>query len=136
MVLPPMVLSRGVRKTPRNRTPGAASGGRKSRGRPAEAALQQRPVEARSGVGLAPGRDMLMARNPGDRIAPRQRLEQRQQRVVLRRLERAAFEALQLDADRVVVAVGAALPLRGAGMPGALIAGDELQQFAVATDDE
>ncbi len=56
--------------------------------------------------------------------------------LVLGRLERIALEALELDADREVVAVPAPPPCRRAGVPCALAARDELQQRAIAADQE
>ena len=98
-----------------------------------EPRAQQRPVEARTGIVLAPRRDVLVADDRLDRIAARQRRRQSHQRVVLRSLEGLAFQAFELDAQRVVVAVLAPAPRRAARVPGAPLAGDELQQFAAAS---
>ena len=75
---------------------------------------------------------------PGDiecAMAALQCTQQVRQALVLHRLEPPAFQPFQLDADGVVVAVVATAPARGAGMPGAGIAGHELQQRAIAAHE-
>src|SRR5688500_5153434 len=60
---------------------------------PAQLAPQPRPVEAGSGILFAARRDVLMARDEGDRIALRQRGAEARQGFVLRILEDVALEA-------------------------------------------
>ncbi len=62
------------------------------------------PIEARAGIGLAARRDVSVAGNRLDRIARRQRARERGQRRVLGRLEGPLVGALELDADREIVA--------------------------------
>ena len=61
--------------------------------RAAEIACQRAPIESRARIGLAAGRDMLMANHGVDRITLRGRAQQTSQRRVLRRLESFAFVA-------------------------------------------
>ncbi len=51
-------------------------------------------------------------------------------------LEAVAFEAFEFDADRIVVAVRTALPYGLPGVPGALVARDELPKFSAAANQE
>src|SRR5213595_802291 len=124
-------LRAGVRPPDRN-----GKSRRKPLARPREFALQARPVEARPRVLLAAGRDVLVAGDVRDRIALRDRGRQLRERLVLRGLEAVAFQAFELDADRIVVAVLASAPARSPGMPGAVAAIDELPQLAAAADVE
>src|SRR5262249_41602437 len=62
--------------------------------------------------------------------------QEKSQGLVLRVLERRVVGALELDADREVVAAAAAAPGRGAGVPGAPLDRDELHHLAVASDQE
>src|SRR6186713_2222748 len=91
-----------------------ASGNRKHLPGPAELAPQQRPIEARTRVVLAPGRDVLVARHVADRVVLPQRGADHRQLLVLRRFEGLALQPFQFDADRVVVALRAAAV---AGLP-------------------
>src|SRR5262249_3634922 len=86
--------------------------------------------------GLAAGRDMLVADDVPDRRQLVDGAQQRHERIELRGLEPVTLESLELDADRPAVAVVAPFPARLAGMPCAVVDGDELQQLAVAPDDE
>src|SRR5690349_23441778 len=67
-------------------------------------ALQTRPVEVRTGIGLAARRDVRVAGERFDRVVRRERLHERRERRVLRRFERRCVAAFELDADRKVVA--------------------------------
>src|SRR5687767_5778018 len=90
------------------------------------------PVEAGPRVQFAAWRDVLVASDVIDRVALRDGRQQALQRFVLPGFEGLAFQALELDADRIVVAVVAAAPARGSGVPGPRITVDELPQLAVA----
>ena len=75
-----------------------------------------------------------MPRNFVDRVARSDVLAQRSQRAVLRRFKVEAFEAFQLDADGVVIAIVAAPVAGRACMPGALVAIHKLPQRPRARD--
>ena len=77
-----------------------------------------------------------MAGELSDRIAPAERPRKPAEHRVLRIGVGHRVGALQLDAYRKVVAALAAVPGRLSGMPCAERAGDELQQRAVAPDQE
>src|SRR5262249_30622402 len=86
--------------------------------------------------GLAPRGDILVPDCRGDGIAPAQSPRQAGESGVLRPLVRELVGAFQLHADREVVAVLAPAPARDAGVPRAQCAGNELDQDAVAADQE
>lgn len=76
---------------------------------------------------------------PGDtlnRIPLAQTPSQSDQYFILRISERRGVAAFEFDADRKIIAAFAALPVRDTGMPGALVAGYELNQGAVAADEK
>src|ERR1035438_9201382 len=79
---------------------------------------------------------MLVPGNAGDRIAFDEPADDGAEAFVLGRLEGLAFEAFELDADRVVVAIAPAVPIGSAGMPGSVVAGDELQQGPAAAQQK
>ncbi len=68
---------------------------RQARALAAQPPAQAAPVEAGAGVELAARRDVLVAHHLGDRIAPRQRAQQRGQPRVLRRLRRRRLRGLR-----------------------------------------
>lgn len=57
-------------------------------------------------------------------------------RLVLRRLKTQAFQAFELDANGVIIAALAPSPLADAGMPGPVVAADELPDLSLARDEE
>jgi len=68
------------------------------------------------------------------RIGLEKRCAQAGQCFVLRRFKSASFKAFKFNANRVVIAL-AAPPVSGmAGMPGAVVAADELPERACAAD--
>lgn len=71
-----------------------------------------------------------------NRIAPSQFAEQMVQHLILSILERLPITALQFDADREIIAVRTPHPGGNPGMPGSTGAGNELDQLAVAPDQE
>lgn len=79
---------------------------------------------------------MFVARDVPDGVVCCQGLAQGREGRVLCRIKGLAFEAFEFDADGVVVAVVAPAPLRSAGVPGAVCAGDKLHHFARAKDQE
>lgn len=95
-----------------------------------------RPIEMRTGVHLATGRDIGMADDIFDRIVVPQDSNEPRQHVVLPGFERPVVATLQFDADREVVAVFGAVPTRRTGMPGTQGARDELHDAAIPPDQE
>lgn len=79
---------------------------------------------------------MLVANDLGHRIASRQSAQQVGERSILRGLEGVAFETLQLDADREVIAVTAPMPTRVAGMPRTILTRNELQQISLTSNQK
>ena len=69
------------------------------------------------------------------RIAPPQRAQQLAERCVLRVRKGRGVRALELDADGEIVAAGATLVARNAGMPSAARKRDELREAAGAIDE-
>src|SRR4029434_8687575 len=94
------------------------------------------PVERRAGIGLAVRRDVRMSGHVLDRIAASEGLEESREHRVLRALVGDVVGAFELDADRKVVAVGAAAETRHAGVPRPLVAGHELQESSVAAHEK
>lgn len=94
------------------------------------------PIEMRPGIRLASGRYVAVTDDVGNRIDRAQQLHERQQHSVLRRRKRNIIRTLKFDANRKIVAVLAPAPVGYAGMPRAQGAGHELQQLAVAADQQ
>jgi len=101
-----------------------------------EQTAKARPVEGSARIGLAPWRDVGMPGDIRDRVARGERASQRGEARVLRVGVRHLTGALEFDADGKVVAAYPPLPDRLAGVPRTLGARDELDQLAVATDEE
>ena len=78
--------------------------------RPVNQALQAAPVEAGAGIGFAAGGNVFVAGQLLDGVLLGDRLYQVCQRWVLCGSKRSAFQALQLDADGIVVALVATAP--------------------------
>src|SRR5689334_6163039 len=96
---------------------------------PPQLAAQRGPVESIARVALAPRRHMFVPGDVTDGVMLCSRREQGGQGFVLRELERCALDALQLDADREVVAVLPPLPRRSAGVPRPVVAAHELPEL-------
>src|SRR5579871_1645867 len=95
------------------------------------------PIEARTGIALASRRDVAMAHQPrrGEaRIGPQQNRDAVGKCAVLRELVRVSVGALELDADREIVAGFAPLIARAARMPGAVVKAHVLGERPVAAD--
>src|SRR3546814_9131825 len=71
-----------------------------------------------------------------DVVARAQVVEQAQQAVDLRRCERLRAVVVELDADRGGVDVGDRAPATGAGVPGAVLVGDQLVDRSEAHTSE
>src|SRR5436190_2027889 len=84
------------------------------------------PIECGSRIVFASRRDIAMADNIAKRVASIERLQELRQYSILRRRVRDRVSALELNADREVVAAFASLPARRAGVPCALPARHEL----------
>src|SRR4029077_15291924 len=96
---------------------------------------QAPPVEQRSGIGLALGRDVAVAHDVlgAERgVSVEERRGQPGELPVLRLRVRRLVRPLELDPDREVVAVLAAVVLGLPGMPGARAEGHVLNDLAVA----
>ena len=101
-----------------------------------EQASEACPVEGRAGIGLAIRGDIAVARHVFDGISARNRANEPREHCVLWAFVRNVVRALELDADREIVAASAAAPVRFARMPCAPLARYELQQTSIATDEE
>src|SRR6266536_3982381 len=88
------------------------------------------PIERRAGVGLATRSDVGVPDDVDDRIAPAQRRSELSEAQVLLIGVGLVVAALELDSHGKIVAALAPLPARRAGVPGALRAGNELDQLA------
>jgi hypothetical protein len=75
-----------------------------------------------------------MPRQVGDGVAKRQVLAQTGKTLVLSSLKPFTLQTFQFYADGVVIAVPAAAVFGSAGMPGPVIAADELHQRAIASN--
>ena len=85
---------------------------------------------------LAARCDVLMAGDVRNRVVPVQVQAQPMQLLVLSILEDIALQSFELDADRVVIALGASPVLGLAGMPCPVVGTDKLPQAAVTPDIE
>ena len=102
----------------------------------AQPLLQPGPVEASAGVELTTGRHVLVTSDMLDREALQQGRTQAGKCLVLGCGKVLAFETLELNADRVVVAIGTAAVVRDAGVPGAVFTTDKLPKLAGAPNIE
>ena len=98
--------------------------------------LQSLPVEKVAGVGFAVGSDVLMTGNNGDGVMPDQRLQQGFQRLILHFGKRLEIAAFQFNTDGKGIAFFSALKRRYAGMIGHVVAGNELDGFALTADEK
>src|SRR4029453_6424726 len=93
--------------------------------------------EGRAGVGLAPGCDVTVARDPARRqrrVGALQAGDEGRERLVLALVVGRIVRALEFNADREVVAAAAAAPLRAPRVPGAKPERHVLHEAAVAVD--
>ena len=98
--------------------------------------LQLRPVKSWPRVLFAAWRHMFVTGDVGDRVAPDQCLAQSGEALVLGRLKPFALQAVEFNADGVVVAVVASAVMGTTGVPRAVVTADELPKFTVSTDIE
>ena len=95
-----------------------------------------RPVEVRAGIGLSPRRYVGVADDAADPVTRLERPRYGCEPLVLCVREGCFAGTFELDADGEVVAAGPAVPARLSGVPRALSARHELDQLAVAADEE
>ena len=98
--------------------------------------MKARPIEEMPGIGFPVRRDVLMTGNGLNRVMFGNSGQQGLQAGVLcfgKRLEIAAF---QLDTDGEGIAFFSALKRRYAGMIGHVVAGNELDGFALTADEK
>jgi adenosylmethionine-8-amino-7-oxononanoate aminotransferase len=102
-------------------------------------AARMRPVECRTRIGLASGRNVAMPDHPirgQARVGPAQRRDHAGERMILRRIVGKRVGALEFDADGKVVAGLTTGEARPSGMPGAFSEPDVLGDRTVAPDDQ
>ena len=87
-------------------------------------------------IGFSARRDVFMAGQSGDGITLEQCFGQVRQRAILNIFKRPEVAALDFDTDRKVVSSLPAVVDRDAGMPGAVVGRDELDDSAVAADQK
>ena len=98
--------------------------------------MKSRPIKARTGIRLAIGRNVLMARNIGQRVAPRERLCQNGKSCVLCIAKCFVIGTFEFDADGKIIAALSTLKFRHAGMPRAVERGNELDGAAVTPNQK
>ena len=98
--------------------------------------LHDLPVEVGAGVGFSAGGNVGMTNNVFHRIIVAQEGKQLVQPPVLNCLETLRIATFQFDPERKIIAARAAAPCGLAGVPGASLAGDELDQLAIAPDQK
>lgn len=79
---------------------------------------------------------VFMPGHMGDRMVVMQVLAKVGQLHILSLCKHIAFQALQLDADRVVVALGAPAVFRLSGMPGPVLGADKLDQSPITANEK
>lgn len=108
----------------------------KTPSRPPQCALQLWPVEAPSGIVLAPRRHVFVTGDMLDRVLLCDGCGDACKRFVLLHLEAFPFEAFKLDAHGKIIAVIATLKAGLPCMPCALVTTHELPEFTGSLDIE
>lgn len=98
--------------------------------------LEMCPIKSGAGVLFAPRRNVFVASNGTQRVVSAQLGAQLSELRILNGFKHLTFEAFELNANGKIVAVAAAAPLGGAGMPSTRPCGGELLDMTAATDDE
>ncbi len=98
--------------------------------RPSHTVLKSQPVEPRTGIFFPAWRNVLMSGNVGDGVMAAQCGAQTSEIFVLLVFEGVAFEPLEFNANRMVIAVLLTPISRLASMPSAVVATDKLPNFA------
>jgi len=96
--------------------------------------LQSHPVKTHPWIVFTARCNVLMAGDVGDWVVLVQGLAQLAQLLVLGVLKHIAFQAFELDTDRVVVTLGASSVFGLPGVPGSVVGADKLPQAAVSAD--
>ena len=94
------------------------------------------PCKTRSGVLFAAWCHVLMSGHMGDRVVLMQILAKASQLQILGWRKHTAFQTLQLNADRVVIALGTSTVLGLPRMPGPVLGADKLDQSAITSDEK
>lgn len=101
-----------------------------------QGALQKCPVKSIPGIFFSSRRYVFVTRNVLDGVALNDGCTQACERFVLTIFKVVTFDALQFDADGVVVAVVPSQMAGDAGVPRPVIATDKLPEVAIAADIE
>ena len=96
--------------------------------------FQALPVKDRSRISFAARCNVLMARKMLNRVVPMQVKTEPTELLILGILEHIPLQTFELDADRVVIALGAPSVFGLSGMPGTVIRADKLPQAAITLD--
>lgn len=94
------------------------------------------PVKTRTGIGLAARCNIGMPGNMRNRISFLQCLGEHYQRRILNVGKRRGVAPLKLDTNGKIVTADLALPAGFSSVPGSLFAGNKLDDFAIAADEE
>ncbi len=98
--------------------------------------MKLNPVKTRAGIAFSAWGDVFVARNVGNRIVLHEAGAQVGQSGVLRRLKGLTLQALQFDADAVIVAVGTTSVAGNTGVPGAVVTADKLPDHPAALNEK
>ena len=98
--------------------------------------FQALPVKARSRISFAARCNVLMAGHMLNRVVPKQVKTEPTELHILGVFEHITLQTFELDADRVVIALGAPSVFGLSGMPGTVIRADKLPKAAVTLDVE
>ena len=98
--------------------------------------LNTRPFEAASRVEFSSRCNMLMARKVSHGIVLENGGAQTAQGFVLAVFKKAAFDALEFDANGIIIALASSAIRGDSRMPRALVTADELPQFSIAPNIE
>jgi hypothetical protein len=101
-----------------------------------QALAKMQPIKSGARVMFSPRRDVFVPGDVSDGVALLECVAQLCQAIVLRRFKSPALQTLQLDTDRVIIAIAATPPSRCAGMPCTLIAVHKLNQFTIPADQK
>lgn len=94
------------------------------------------PVKQRAGVSLASRCDVRMPCDITHRQSNRKRADQFDEHPILSIGESTTPITFEFDANRMIIAAHPTPVTRGSGMPGPILNGNELQQFARAADEK
>jgi len=98
--------------------------------------LKLDPIKTRTGVALSARCNVFMPRDVSNRILMQEAGAQVRQSGVLRRLKGLALQALEFNADTVIVAVGSTTVAGNTGVPSSVVAADKLPDRPAALNEE